>query len=151
MPHPSSDPAPLISVGGRIRVRTAADVAFAYLSDPNNQMHWTPNFVELIQGPDRPPGLGMKYRGRLKAFGSVNFTVDQFEPGRMFRVDTDPVVGRLTHRFCVVPDAGGAVVEHLVELWPNRLARPFSPLMRILIRRMVKTLNRQMQQVLDEL
>jgi hypothetical protein len=138
-------------VGGRIRVQTTADVVFTYLSDPNNQIHWTPNFVELIQGPDRPPGLGMTYRGRLKVFGAVNFTVDQFESGSMFRVDTGPIVGRLTHRFCVTPDGSGAVVEHLVELQPNCATRLFGPLMRMLIKGMVTALNRQMQQILDRL
>jgi hypothetical protein len=44
----------------------------------------------------------------------------------MFRVDTDPIVGRLTHRFRVIPDGSGAVVEHLVELWPNRIVLPFT-------------------------
>lgn len=140
-----------VSVGGRIRVRPAAGVVFDYLADPTNQVHWTPNFLELIEGPDRARGLGMRYRGRLKAFGAVNFTIDQFEPGRVFRVDTDPVVGRLTHRFHVLPDGDGAVVEHLVELWPNRFIRPFSPVMRFLVQRMVADLNRQMQQVLDSL
>jgi hypothetical protein len=147
----SAGPVSPISVGGRVRVGTAPDVVFDYLADPTNQVQWTPNFVELLEGPDRDPGLGMRYRGRLKVFGPVNFAIDQFEPGRVFRVDTDPVVGRLTHRFAVLPDGRGAVVDHLVELWPRRVVRPVSGLMRLLLQRMVTDLNRQMRQVLESL
>lgn len=140
-----------ITVPGEVRVRTAPAVVFDYLSDPANQVEWTPNFLELTSGPDRPPGLGMRYRGRLRAFGEVNFTVDLFEPGRLFRVDTDPRVGRLTHRFEVIPDGTGSRVAHLVEFWPSGVARLAGPLMKLLVQRMIADLNKQMTSVLDRL
>jgi hypothetical protein len=140
-----------ITVPGEVHVRTAPDVVFDYLSDPANQVEWTPNFLELISGPDGPAGLGMRYRGRLKAFGVVNFVVDRYEPGRMFRVDTDPSVGRLTHRFEVLPEAGGSRVAHVVEFWPSGVAKLAGPLMKLLVKRMIADLNKQMTTVLDTL
>lgn len=148
-PTPTT-PAP-IAVPGEVRVKTPPGVVFDYLSDPANQVEWTPNFLELISGPDGPPGLGMRYRGRLKAFGAVNFVVDRYEPGRLFRVDTDPSVGRLTHQFEVLPDGDGSRVAHVVEFWPTGLARFAGPLMKLLVRRMISDLNRQMKSVLDGL
>ena len=144
------NPAP-ITVPGEVHTTTSPGVVFGYLSDPANQVEWTPNFLELISCPDGPPGLGMRYRGRLKSFGVVNFVVDQYEPGRVFRVDTDPSVGRLTHRFEVLPDGEGATVSHLVEFWPTGVARLAGPLMKLLVKRMIADLNRQMKSVLDNL
>jgi hypothetical protein len=143
-------PAP-ITVPGVVDTHTPPGVVFDYLSDPVNQVEWTPNFLELISGPDGPPGPGMRYRGRLKAFGVVDFVVDQYEPGRVFRVDTDPSVGRLTHRFEVSPEGTGSRVAHVVELWPAGAARLARPLMRLLIKRMIADLNKRMQAVLDGL
>ena len=80
----------MIRVPGTVDVDRPTDVVFPYLSDPHNQHEWTPNFLELLSEPDRPPGVGMQYRGKLRLFGAVSFVIDQFDPGRSFRVDTDP-------------------------------------------------------------
>jgi len=141
----------MIRVASTVQVRTSAAVVFAYLSDPCNQRQWTPNFLELEQAPATPVGLGTRYRGRLRAFGWVNFVIDEFDAGRSFRVDTDPPVGRLTHRFTVEADRAGSRVSHLVELEPRGPARLGAPLLHALIKLMVLDLNRHMANVLNSL
>jgi uncharacterized protein YndB with AHSA1/START domain len=141
----------MIQVSSVVDVDAPAEIVFPYLSDPFRQSEWTPNFRELVQRPDGPPGLGTRYRGRLRVFGTVNFVIDQFDPGRMFRVDTDPPGARLTHRFIITPTAGGARVSHFVELEPRGPLRLASPLIGLLVKLMVVDLNRQMRNVLNEL
>jgi hypothetical protein len=139
----------VIRVAATVKTHAPAPAVFAYLSDPLNQREWTPNFLELEQAPTRPIGLGTRYRGRLRAFGWVTFVIDEFDAGRTFRVDTDPPVGRLTHRFTVDADGHGARVSHLVELEPRGPARFGAPLLRLLIKLMVLDLNRHMTKVLN--
>ncbi|MHB8691480.1 MAG: SRPBCC family protein [Solirubrobacteraceae bacterium] len=124
---------------------------FPYLSDPHNQREWTPNFLALEVEPDGPTRLGTRYRGKLRLFGSVNFVVDRYEPGRLFRVDTDPPAGRLTHEFSVDQHGDGSLMKHVVELAPTGAARVAAPVTRLLIRLMVAALDRQMTKVLNAL
>jgi hypothetical protein len=86
------NPAP-ITVPGEVHTTTPPGTVFGYLSDPANQVEWTPNFVELISGPDGPP----------------------------------------------------------VELWPSGVTRLAGPVMKLLVKRMIVDLNRQMKSVLDSL
>jgi hypothetical protein len=139
----------MITVDSSVSLNTPAKAVFDYLCDPNNQVDWTPNFIEMLEGPSGAPGLGMHYKGRLKAFGSVNFVVDRWEPGRMFRVDTDPKVGRLTHQFTVVSVGGGSQVDHVVEFEPKGVLRLVSPVMNLLIKKMIADLDQQMSRVLN--
>ena len=141
----------MIRVSSIVDVDAPADVVFPYLSDPYRQSEWTPNFRELVQQPDGPPGLGTRYRGRLRLFGTVNFVIDEFEAGRMFRVDTDPPGARLTHRFIVTPVGDGSRISHQVELEPRGPLRLASPLIHVLLKLMIADLNRQMRRVVNEL
>ena len=140
-----------VTAAGEVGIDSPAEVVFAYLSDPVNQSNWAPSFVELLEGPDRPPGLGMRYRGHLLKFGPANFVVDEFEPGRAFRLTTDPRAGRLTHRFQVDPSATGCVVAHEIHLWPQPLLNPLAPLLRRRLRGAAAELDRRMKLVLDGL
>jgi hypothetical protein len=141
----------MVRVASQVTVTPPPWVVFPYLSDPHNQREWTPNFLALETEPDGPPQLGTRYRGKLRLFGSVNFVIDRFEPGRLFRVDTDPPGGRLTHEFAVEASGDGSLIRHVVELQPRGAARLASPVMRVLIRIMVADLNRQMTRVLNSL
>lgn len=142
---------PPVTAAGEVGIDAPADVVFAYLSNPVNQSNWAPSFVELLEGPDRPPGLGMRYRGYLLRFGPANFVIDEFEPGRAFRMNTDPRAGRLTHRFQVDPSATGCVVAHEICLWPQPLLSPLAPLLRRRLRGAATELDRRMKLVLDAL
>jgi uncharacterized protein YndB with AHSA1/START domain len=138
----------MVTVSSSLVVDAAPRAVFAYLSNPDNQAEWTPNFLGLEEGPDRPPGVGMRYRGRLKAFGSVNFVVDDFVANEMFRVKTDPRVGVLTHRFTVAPDGDRCRISHVVELEPRGVFRLTAPALGVLLRRMVGDLDKQMATVI---
>jgi hypothetical protein len=141
----------MIRVPATVEVDRPADVVFPYLFDPHNQSEWTPNFLKLIDEPTGPPGIGMRYRGKLRLFGPVNFLVDQFEPGRTFRVDTDPPGGRLTHQFTIDPLGDGSRISHVVEFEPRGPARLVSPIFGLAIRLMVADLNRHMKKVINAL
>ena len=140
---------PVAPVPSSVHVGAPADEVFAYLSDPLNQREWTPNFLELVDGPHGGPGLGTRYRGRLRGFGTVDFVIDEYDPGRMFRVATGPKLIPLTHRFAVSPDGAGARIDHLVTCEPRGAMRLVAPLIGLSVRLMVLDLNRQMRRVIN--
>lgn len=141
----------MITVASALSVDTAPDVVFDYLSNPHNQVHWTPNFTELEEPPAPPIGLGSTYRGKLKAFGSALFTIDEYEPKTHFRVALDPRGGHLTHSFTVVGIDTGTRVDHEVGFEPKGVAKVMTPLMRKMIKKMVAKLDQQMHAKLTEL
>jgi uncharacterized protein YndB with AHSA1/START domain len=141
----------LVRLASRVEIDRPPAVVFPYLSDPHNQREWTPNFLALESELQGPVGLGTRYRGKLRLFGSVNFVIDRFEPGRLFRVDTDPPGGRLTHEFAVEPHGDGSVINHVVELHPEGPWRLIAPATKLGLRLMIADLNRQMRSVLNRL
>lgn len=141
----------MITVPSEVVVSTPPERVFAYLSDPHNQAEWTPNFLELIEEPDRSPGVGMRYRGRLRLFGSLDFLYDEFEPGRSFRVATGRRAAPITHRFEIDAVGDQTRVSHVVTCTPRGPARLATPLLVPAIRRMVADLDVQMRRVLEGL
>jgi hypothetical protein len=139
----------LISVASSVTTSAPTPVVFGYLSEPRNQVEWTPNFLELLEEPDGPPRLGVRYRGRLKLFGSLDFTYDEFEPGRSYRVSTGRRVAPIWHRFEISDTGSGSRVDHEVTCDPKGPLRLTKPLLTAAIRRMVADLDRQMKRVLD--
>jgi hypothetical protein len=136
-------------VASSVGVTCPAPEVCEYLSDPLNQQEWTPNFVELVDGPHGGPGLGTRYRGRLRGFGVVDFAIDEFEPGHVFRVSTGPKLIPLTHRFAVESVGHGARIDHVVTCTPRGAARFAAPLIRLSVRYMVADLNRQLRRVIN--
>lgn len=140
-----------VRAAGEVIVGSPADLVFSYITNPINQSNWAPSFVELLEGPDGPPGPGVRYRGQLLGFGAVDFVIDEFEPGRAFRLSTDPRIGQLTHRFQVASSPAGCLVSHEVCLWPRRPFHLLTPLLHRRLKRNVAELNRRMKIVLDRL
>ena len=138
----------MIHIPSVVDVPVPADDVFAYLSDPATNPEWSPNALEMIDLPDEPIALGTRYRVRLKFFGPVNFVIDEFEPGHVFRVACDPPGGRLTHRIAVDPVPTGARINHLVEFEPHGLAVLAEPITRFFTKRMVSDLNRRLASVI---
>lgn len=136
-------------VPSSVAVRAPAGPVFDYLSDPLNQQEWTPNFLELVDGPHGGPGLGTHYRGRLRGFGVVDFVIDEYESGHVFRVATGPKLIPLTHRFAVEPAGDGARIDHLVTCEPRGPMRFVAPVIALSIRLMVIDLNRQLKRVIN--
>jgi hypothetical protein len=140
-----------LTADSEVFITTEPDLVFAYISDPVNQSNWAPSFVELLEGPGRPLDVGVRYRAELLKIGTVNFLVDQFEPGRSLRFNTDPKIGNLTHRFEVHPAPSGCSVSHELCLWPKPLLRPLTPLLKKRLKRIVAELDLRMKIVLDAL
>jgi Polyketide cyclase / dehydrase and lipid transport len=137
----------VIRIPSIVDVQAPAEDVFTYLSDPATNPDWSPNALELIEPPDGPLALGTRYRVRLRLFGPVSFLIDEFEPGRRFRVACDPPGGRLTHRFIIDAIPAGARINHLVEFEPHGLAILAQPILRFLQKRMVADLNNQLARV----
>jgi hypothetical protein len=145
-----SKTAPL-TADSEVFITTDADVVFSYISNPVNQSNWAPSFVELLEAPGRPLDVGVRYRAELLKIGTVNFLVDQFDPGRSLRFNTDPKIGNLTHRFEVHAKSSGCSVSHELCLWPKPILRPLNPLLKKRLKRIVAELDLRMKIVLDAL
>ena len=137
----------MIHIPSVVDVQVPAEDVFTYLSDPATNPEWSPNALEVSDVPDGPMALGTRYRVRLKFFGHVTFVIDEFEPGRRFRVDCNPPGGRLTHRFIIESTAAGARINHLVEFETHGPAVLAKPIIGFFTRRMVKDLNERLARV----
>ena len=81
------------TISSSVTVAQPAAAVFDYLVDPANQVRWSPNFQTLEQPPTGPLGLGTRFRGKLKNFGSLDFVYDEFERPRRFRMATEHRTG----------------------------------------------------------
>jgi uncharacterized protein YndB with AHSA1/START domain len=141
----------MTTISSSVTVERPSAAVFGYLVDPANQVHWSPNFQVLEQPPDGPLGLGSRFRGRLKNFGSLEFVYDEFEAPGSFRMATDHRTGHLTHRFTVHDEGDRTRLEHEVGFEPRGLARIAAPLMKPMLGKMVADLDAQLKSTLNAL
>jgi uncharacterized protein YndB with AHSA1/START domain len=146
-----ADAGGMTTILSSVTVERPSVAVFDYLVDPANQVYWSPNFQALEQPPDGPLGLGSRFRGRLKNFGSLEFVYDEFEASRRFRMATDHRTGHMTHRFTVQDEGNSTRVEHEVGFEARGLARFASPLMKPMLARMIADLDRLLKSTLDAL
>jgi uncharacterized protein YndB with AHSA1/START domain len=117
-------------------------------SIPENELVWDPDgplWVEKLS--DGPLGVGTRYRGKWKKFGTLEWTYPTFDPPHTLTHDAPTAFGRSLH-FLTFEDLGGIVTrfDQTVELQTKLWARPLEPVLRSVLRRRMEHFARTLKE-----
>jgi uncharacterized protein YndB with AHSA1/START domain len=117
-------------------VGAAPEAVFTAASDPEQQLRWDAGTLKSVEKlTPGPLGVGARYRGRFKGFGTVEFSFPEFDPPRRFAHLAKVPAGRMRHTFVLEPDGQATRLTQTGELRPNLLGRLMGPMMSRMLRK----------------
>src|SRR5215472_5567743 len=96
---------------GNITINRPAETVFNFLLDGMNNPHWRPAVIDIQQMPDKPLGMGAKYKQGLKGPGGRridgDYEIVECQPNEVigFQVIAGPARPTGTYRLETVDDA----------------------------------------------
>ena len=146
-------------VGGRLMFRVSESAiierppaeVFGVAADPQEQLKWDHetlrNVEKLTPGP---LGLGARYRGEFKGFGTVEYEYDVFEPGHKFTHRAEMKIADVRHTFEFEEVPEGTRLTQSIVAEPKGMGRLMAPIMKVMMRRRLRVIDSEVGQYLLE-
>ena len=117
------------------RVDAPIEELFDLMADPETEVDWNPDAVEVRRIGQGAIGPGAEWQGRFKGMGSMQIKLDEYErPHRLaFSINGNRMDMHWTFTFA--PDAGATRLAAEAELQPKGAMRLMSPLIGPMMRR----------------
>ena len=117
------------------RVEAPVEELFDLMADPETEVDWNPDAIEVRRVDDGPLGPGARWQGRYKGMGTMDIHLDEYErPGRLvFSITGDRMDMHWTFTFA--PDGATTRLAAEAELQPKGAMRLMSPLLGPMMRR----------------
>jgi uncharacterized membrane protein len=115
-----------MTVEHEIVIERPVDVVFAYVADPTNAPEWQADVVSTTKASDEPMGTGVRWREVRNFLGRrIQGTLEatEYEPDRLFALETVSGTVALKVRHLFEPFDGGTRIRVLAEGHPGRLGR----------------------------
>jgi carbon monoxide dehydrogenase subunit G len=103
---------------------------FDFLADFQNEPAWNPECISVAKTSPGPTGAGATYIGRMRRIGSVQMTLETYEPHRRFVTSERSRMATGRFEFRLTPDGDGTRVEVDAQLTPRGPFRLLQPVMR---------------------
>ncbi|MFE0427512.1 SRPBCC family protein [Streptomyces sp. NPDC058953] len=105
----------MAEVSAEARIEAPADRVWARLTDYSSYGRWNVTHTGFPEGGPVSLGAGVTYRENMKLMGfpaEVNWTVAEFEPGRLLGVRGQGPMGvSVGNRYTLTPDGSATVVR----------------------------------------
>jgi uncharacterized protein YndB with AHSA1/START domain len=117
------------------RVDAPTEELFDLMADPETEVQWNPDAIEVHRVDEGPIGPGARWHGRYKGMGTMNITLDEYErPERLvFSITGNRMDMHWT--FAYAPDGTATQLSATAELTPKGAMRLFAPLLGPMMRR----------------
>jgi uncharacterized protein YndB with AHSA1/START domain len=117
------------------RVDAPIEELFDLMADPETEVDWNPDAVEVQRIDQGAIGPGAEWRGRYKGMGSMRIKLDEYQrPHRLaFSIDGDRMDMHWTFTFA--PEAAATRLGAEAQLQPKGAMRLMSPLLGPMMRR----------------
>jgi uncharacterized protein YndB with AHSA1/START domain len=117
------------------RVDAPVDELFDLMADPEKEVDWNPDAIDIRRVDDGPLGPGARWRGRYKGMGTMDIRLDEYErPARLvFSITGNRMDMRWTFTFA--PEDRATQLSAKAELQSTGAMRLMSPLLGPMMRR----------------
>ena len=119
----------------RGRVEAPPEELFDLLADPENEVQWNPDVLEIRRVDDGPVGVGSRWRGRYRGIGTMEITLSECERPQRLAFATKGSRMDMDFHFAFAPaDTATELASH-AEIRPKGALRLMAPLMGPMMRR----------------
>jgi len=129
--------------------REQADV-FDVAADPERQLEWDAQTLSVVKLTPGALGRGARYRVTVKRLGVIEYEFPEFDRPVRFAHQALVKLGEMYHAFEFEPVAGGTRLTQTIRLEPQGIGRVLRPLMPQMLRKLVRTLNVELKQHLEQ-
>jgi uncharacterized protein YndB with AHSA1/START domain len=137
----------MFEVSESVTINTPAERLFGIAADPEVQLRWDAGTLRRVEKlSDGPLGAGARYRGAFKGFGTVDYEFAEYDPGRRFSHDARLPIGRMHHVFEFEPDGAATRLTQRIQVSPGGFGRVVAPLMRPMLRRRIRQIDKELKQ-----
>lgn len=129
--------------------REPADV-FDVAADPERQLEWDAQTLSVVKLTPGVLGRGARYRVTVKRFGVIEYVFPEFDRPVRFAHQALVTMGEMYHAFELEPVAEGTRLTQTIRVEPRGIGRVLRPLMPPMLRKLVRTINVELKQYLEQ-
>ena len=129
--------------------REPADV-FDIAADPERQLEWDAKTLDVEKLTPGPLGRGARYRVEVKGLGVVEYEFSEFDRPVRFAHRGPVKIGELYHRFDFEPVPEGTRLTQAIRAEPRGIGRLLRPVMGPMLRKLLRTLNAELKEHLEQ-
>jgi len=142
----------MTALSGSIEIQAPIEATYAFVANPENDSRWCPRVVWCRQREGSGPELGARFealhRPTLQRQHSRWIEILQAEPPRRIVTSQSDDVGAFTITYELEARAAGTLLRQSDEIeW--KVARPFTPLARAIVRRHIGDQLGNLKRVLE--
>ena len=142
----------MVRITSAISIKRKPEQVFAYLSNFENNPKWQSGMVKARFTSEPPLAIGSTYTQEAKFMGRQvhsNFTVSDYEPGRLVKISTTSGSFPITVTRIVEPAEDGCLVRAIVEGDATGFIKVVEPLMQLMVKRSVDGDYRRLKELLE--
>ena len=117
------------------KVEAAPGELFDLMADPQTEVDWNPDALEVQRVDDGPLGPGAQWRGRYRGMGSMHIALDEYERPERLEFSITGSRMDMKWRFTFAPDGAATRLEAVADLRAKGVMRLLSPLLGPMMRR----------------
>jgi hypothetical protein len=134
---------------GVVIARERADV-FDVAADPERQLEWDAQTLSVVKLTPGALGRGARYRVTVKRLGVIEYEFSEFDRPVRFAHRALVKMGEMYHAFELEPVAKGTRLTQTIRVEPRGIGRVLRPLMPPMLRKLVRTINVELKQHLEQ-
>lgn len=122
---------------------------FDLLADACNEVQWNDWAKRVEKISEGPVGLGTRFRATIKNMGQIEFELAEYERPSRLQQHAVPSSGESWHTYMLDAVPGGTRVRQQARFEPRGVMRIAAPLMRPMMRRHLRQMERGLKRRLE--